>query len=262
MTLQVRSDLFPGCRIHSGFADRFERLGDQVGRLIAGTTGTLLVTGHSLGAALATLAAVGARDATLVTFGSPLVGDRKFGDLLARRSIHRFVDCCDVVARVPPERFDATHLRELLGELANIDALAFPESAAAGLAIDGIAVLLAAGFGAVDRSIAFAHVCEPRCILEDGTIATAMSEATFRQVRTTARTNYLQGQPRLVSSDLANRLTRALDKARTLAGADPLEALGSIIAELVAPAGAGPAPIRDLADHAPINYVSAFTGRE
>jgi hypothetical protein len=62
----------------------------------------LLFTGHSLGAALATLAASLQRPDSLYTFGCPRVGDQAFVDVLGGLDNHRYVDCSDLVARVPP----------------------------------------------------------------------------------------------------------------------------------------------------------------
>lgn len=59
-------------------------------------------TGHSLGAALATLAAADAPGATLVTFGSPRVGNADFAHgVNGSTTVSRYVDCCDVVTEVP-----------------------------------------------------------------------------------------------------------------------------------------------------------------
>jgi hypothetical protein len=60
-------------------------------------------TGHSLGGALATLAADRFGNvAGLYTFGSPRVGDRVFAEALGRKvPTYRFVNNNDVVARVP-----------------------------------------------------------------------------------------------------------------------------------------------------------------
>ena len=61
-------------------------------------------TGHSLGAALATLAAARYKDVQgLYTFGSPLVGDSDFKSAFPSDiPVYRFVNNNDVVATVPP----------------------------------------------------------------------------------------------------------------------------------------------------------------
>jgi hypothetical protein len=60
-------------------------------------------TGHSLGAALATLAAADTSASTLVTFGSPRVGNAEFAlSLAGKATISRYVDCCDGVTEIPP----------------------------------------------------------------------------------------------------------------------------------------------------------------
>jgi len=74
---------------------------------------SLLFTGHSLGAAMATLAASLRTPTSLYTFGSPRVGDADFVAALEEKQIdsHRYVDCCDIVTRVPPEKlFGYLHL--------------------------------------------------------------------------------------------------------------------------------------------------------
>jgi len=72
----------------------------------------LLMTGHSLGAAMATLAAALIPPQALYTFGSPRVGNRDFVCSLANVNNHRYVDCSDLVARVPPQGllFDYQHI--------------------------------------------------------------------------------------------------------------------------------------------------------
>jgi hypothetical protein len=61
------------------------------------------LTGHSLGAALATLAADRFQDVQgLYTFGSPRVGDRQFQKNFQLRA-YRVVNGDDIVARVPPK---------------------------------------------------------------------------------------------------------------------------------------------------------------
>jgi hypothetical protein len=62
----------------------------------------LLMTGHSLGAAMATLLASLKEPSALYTFGSPTVGDHDFVASLGGIQSFRYVDCCDVVTELPP----------------------------------------------------------------------------------------------------------------------------------------------------------------
>jgi predicted lipase len=73
--------------------------------------GRVMMTGHSLGAAIATLAATRRPPAQLFTFGSPRVGDREFATSAAVVNVPhaRYVDCADLVARVPPEALGYVH---------------------------------------------------------------------------------------------------------------------------------------------------------
>jgi hypothetical protein len=91
-----------GGRVHRGFKRAFDSIFPTISPWLAGQPNAdLVVTGHSLGAAMATLLAARLRRGDLITFGSPLVGNADFAALFAGRPVRRFVDCCDVVARVP-----------------------------------------------------------------------------------------------------------------------------------------------------------------
>jgi triacylglycerol lipase len=98
-----------GGRVHRGFSKALAKVADTVGSRISALAGkglSIWMCGHSLGAALATLAAMRFRDSTrgICTVGSPRVGDgdfvaafdRQFGDRSAR-----YVNGRDLVARVP-----------------------------------------------------------------------------------------------------------------------------------------------------------------
>ena len=64
----------------------------------------LLFTGHSLGAAMATLAASLSPPQALYTFGSPRVGDQNFVARMHRVTNFRYVDCSDIVTNLPPPK--------------------------------------------------------------------------------------------------------------------------------------------------------------
>ena len=97
-------------QVHRGFAGALAQVRGEVEQALQSIPCRVLLTGHSLGAALATLlASVKAPDA-LYTFGSPLVGDSDFLATLNAVKNYRYVDCCDIVTRVPPEVFGYRHL--------------------------------------------------------------------------------------------------------------------------------------------------------
>jgi len=66
-------------------------------------------TGHSLGAALATLAAAKRPPKALYTFGSPQVGNQAFVNSLPNIPIHRVVDDQDIVTTLPPVFVEFQH---------------------------------------------------------------------------------------------------------------------------------------------------------
>ncbi|MEG3144187.1 lipase family protein [Sphingomonas sp. RT2P30] len=95
---------WPGVgRVHRGFWRAYDSLRAPIdGWLAAQPAGPLIVTGHSLGAAMATLMAGLHPDAELVTFGSPRVGGRAFAHAFAGRAVRRYVGCYDFVTNLPP----------------------------------------------------------------------------------------------------------------------------------------------------------------
>jgi hypothetical protein len=109
----------PGGRVHTGFATGLEQVKAQLDQVRPAIDCRLLITGHSLGAAIATLlasawvAAVPAGPApplALYTFGSPRVGDAAFVATLANVPNSRYVDCSDGVTRVPLEVMGYQHV--------------------------------------------------------------------------------------------------------------------------------------------------------
>jgi hypothetical protein len=91
-----------GGNVHKGFHGCLNDLLATLTPALAAIHCRLLFTGHSLGAALATLLAGAHNPGALYTFGSPLVGDAAFVATLQQVRNYRFVDCSDIVARVPP----------------------------------------------------------------------------------------------------------------------------------------------------------------
>jgi triacylglycerol lipase len=101
-------------RVHTGFLLALDvvwaRL-DAAIRAARDRNQSIWVTGHSLGAALATLAVARLRNAGvdvhgLYTFGSPAVGDAEFArtfDTATRGRVFRYVNDLDIVTHCPPE---------------------------------------------------------------------------------------------------------------------------------------------------------------
>lgn len=92
-------------QVHAGFAGAARGLREAVDTWLneTGPTRTQLVlTGHSLGAAIATLFASICKPNALVTIGSPRVGDATFVATLNAVHITRYVDCCDLITELPP----------------------------------------------------------------------------------------------------------------------------------------------------------------
>lgn len=99
--------------VHAGFASTTRSLLPRVQQWIgqAGINSKrLVITGHSLGAAMATLAATVLPAEWLVTLGSPRVGNQDFVRTVKAANSVRIVDCCDVVTEVPPPIGGYTHL--------------------------------------------------------------------------------------------------------------------------------------------------------
>lgn len=109
----LQSSWLPGGQVHSGFASAFAsvetQLDDALQALSPEAREHLYITGHSLGGALATLAASRFGCRMLATFGSPRVGNREFARAFALQNAGKYFrvfNRSDIVARVPaPIRF-------------------------------------------------------------------------------------------------------------------------------------------------------------
>lgn len=108
--VQFPADDFKPGRVHHGFLDAYERLfpRDRRGQGLADLLAehgvrTVWLTGHSLGGALATVAAARLGDFQgLYTYGCPRVGDAAFVNSFADKQAFRFVHHDDAVTRLPP----------------------------------------------------------------------------------------------------------------------------------------------------------------
>ncbi|MFY9556305.1 MAG: lipase family protein [Blastocatellia bacterium] len=101
--------------VHEGFAKALALVWDKVTSSLNNNVPPdcpLFIAGHSLGAALATLAASLRPPTALYTFGSPRVGDRDFAATLSGVNAFRVVNNRDAVTTVPPP-IPFHHLGEL-----------------------------------------------------------------------------------------------------------------------------------------------------
>ena len=113
-----------GAKVHHGFREAFDRIEAHLADELAsiGPERTLWFSGHSLGGALAVLAADRfGRTSGILSIGSPRVGNAAFATAFAARFgavTARYVSNRDLVTRVPPRRpFGYEHV----GELRQID---------------------------------------------------------------------------------------------------------------------------------------------
>jgi triacylglycerol lipase len=105
-TLLLSRSPYPG-KVHCGFAEAIEEVWAEVRRLLGKPTHArpVCLAGHSLGAAMATLASVrlaseGYQVRAVYTYGSPRVGDRTFRDSYHLPN-YRFVNDNDLVPHLP-----------------------------------------------------------------------------------------------------------------------------------------------------------------
>jgi hypothetical protein len=96
--------------VHSGFREQLEAVWDEIEEQLNQLVSPVFYTGHSLGAALATLAAAKRPPQAVYAFGSPLVGNAAFARSVAQLRLHRVVDGSDIVTVLPPSRFGFVHV--------------------------------------------------------------------------------------------------------------------------------------------------------
>ncbi len=95
-------------RVHAGFRAALERLWPAIVPHLDGAP-AVVHTGHSLGGALATLAAARRAPTVTYTFGAPRVGTRSFVRALGDAAVHRVTHGADVVPALPPSAAGYRH---------------------------------------------------------------------------------------------------------------------------------------------------------
>ncbi len=112
-----------GGKVHHGFLSGFSEISETLDSMIRqkDDSQSLWLTGHSLGGALAVLAAthfVAQPIQGLYTYGAPRVGNAEFAQVLPHHLQQRFIHRDDWVPTVPPEIIGYRHggvLREVTG---------------------------------------------------------------------------------------------------------------------------------------------------
>ncbi|GAB5387465.1 MAG: hypothetical protein Alpg2KO_04330 [Alphaproteobacteria bacterium] len=92
-------------RVHSGFAGGIDGLWADIEKDLNTRNKPLIIAGHSLGGAYATLASTLLPDhVQTYTFGAPRVGCADFTKHVDHKKLFRYVGCSDIVCRLPPKK--------------------------------------------------------------------------------------------------------------------------------------------------------------
>ncbi|KAF2476422.1 alpha/beta-hydrolase [Lindgomyces ingoldianus] len=117
----VNTDLCTGCTAHSGFWNSWLEARDGVLAAVKSASQAnpkykIVATGHSLGGAIASLAAAQLRNSgytvALYTFGSPRIASPKLSDYITNQpgGNYRITHWNDPVPRLPPISFNFVHI--------------------------------------------------------------------------------------------------------------------------------------------------------
>ena len=93
-----------GGKVHRGFKTILTEIWADVEKTLETIDRPLYYTGHSLGGALATLAASLRPPRAVYTFGAPRIGDAAFAQSLAALPVYNVLNPRDVVTGLPPSR--------------------------------------------------------------------------------------------------------------------------------------------------------------
>lgn len=96
--------------VHDGFKDELDKIANKIMEWMPSKKDkTVICTGHSLGAAMASLFAARLsamdNDVELYTFGSPRVGDKTWAAQFDNIKAYRFINNNDLVCRVPTDLY-------------------------------------------------------------------------------------------------------------------------------------------------------------
>jgi hypothetical protein len=91
-----------GGRVHHGFKNVMLQAWEEIQPQLDSFSGPCFYTGHSLGGALAVLAATLKKPQAVYTFGAPRLADAVFLQSARHLQIYRLVNSKDIVASVPP----------------------------------------------------------------------------------------------------------------------------------------------------------------
>jgi hypothetical protein len=105
-----------GGNAHEGFASAARELLPKISQFLDSNCknrARLIVSGHSLGAAIAVLVSTVLRPTHLFTLGCPRVGDEEFARALDGIDGARYVNCCDLVTELPSGLAVYAHYRAM-----------------------------------------------------------------------------------------------------------------------------------------------------
>jgi hypothetical protein len=88
--------------VHRGFLESLQQVWRRLQPALAGLDVPCFFTGHSMGGALAQLAATRFRPQAVYCFGAPRVGDAGYAELMRPIRVFRIVNNRDIVAVLPP----------------------------------------------------------------------------------------------------------------------------------------------------------------
>jgi len=91
-----------GGNVHRGFKTALMGIWDTISAALETVNKPLFYTGHSLGGALATLAASLRHPSAVYTFGAPRMGDAAFAGTLAKVPVFNVFNPRDIVTELPP----------------------------------------------------------------------------------------------------------------------------------------------------------------